>query len=170
MNATHKTPPPFALEGKEDRIEAFQLWKQRMDIFSQTTEKTQDKLVPYIVKSLDDAGLKAYNVFQLSEEDKKNPAKIYEKFEELLNISRPNFRAERLDYFYMRQQKGETLDAFYIRCREKAKTCDFEPEEEKEFFLILLVASTPLKDMTGNKSLMTMEALVCCSRRVRKSP
>jgi hypothetical protein len=168
MNATHETPPPFALEGKGDRIEAFQLWKQRMDIFSQTTEKTQDKLVPYILKSLDDAGLKAYNAFQLSEEDKKNPAKIFEKFEELLNISKPNFRAARLDYFYMRQQKEETLDAFYIRCREKAKTCDFEPEEEKEFFLILLVASTPLKDiqkwLISQKKTVTLEKVLAEGR------
>ncbi|ELU01687.1 hypothetical protein CAPTEDRAFT_214886 [Capitella teleta] len=131
-------------------------------------KKKQDKLVPYILKSLDDAGLKAYNAFQLSEEDKKNPAKIYEKFEELLNISKPNFRAARLDYFYMRQQKEETLDAFYIRCREKAKTCDFEPEEEKEFFLILLVASTPLKDfqkwLISQKKTVTLEKVLAVGR------
>ncbi|ELU13661.1 hypothetical protein CAPTEDRAFT_190238 [Capitella teleta] len=108
------------------------------------------------------------NISELSEEDKKNPAKIYEKFEELLNIFRPNFRAARLDYFYMRQQKEETLDAFYIRCREKAKTCDFEPEEEKEFFLILLVASTPLKDfqkwLISQKKTVTLEKVLAEGR------
>ena len=139
-------PPTFSLNMSDGNEEKFALWKQRMGIYSLTTGKTGEALVPFILRALDDEALKAYNSFQLTPEQAKVPENIYKKFEELLNISKPNFRAARLDYFYLRQKDTETMDSFYIRCREKARACDFEGQEEKEFFLILLLASTPIAE------------------------
>ena len=70
-----------------------------MDIFSTTTGKRGEDLVPYILKGLDNTGLKAYNAFDMTHADRRDPTRIYEKFEEVLNISKTNFRATRLDYF-----------------------------------------------------------------------
>ena len=82
----------------------------------------------------------------MTDADRRDPTRIYETFEEVLNISKTNFRATRLDYFYLRQLPDESLDNFYIRCKDKAKSCQFTAEVEKEMFLILVLANTPLPD------------------------
>ena len=73
-----------------------------MDLFSIRLNKKGPDLVPYILSSLDDDALRAFNTFPLTEEQQKDPKEIYSCFETLLDISKPNFRAARLDYFYLR--------------------------------------------------------------------
>ena len=47
-------------EDNGELTERFSLWKQRMEIYSQITNKKNEHLVPYILQSLDDEGLKIY--------------------------------------------------------------------------------------------------------------
>lgn len=88
-------------------------------------------MVPYLLQSLDYEGLKIFNSFNLSAEEMKVPANIYKKFEERLNISKPNFRTARLDLHFYDQEDGETIDTFYTRCKEKMGECTFNADEEK---------------------------------------
>ena len=93
-------------------IEAFKLRKQKMGIYFSITVKKDENQIPFILKGCEDEGLRRYNTFKLSEEDKKKPDVLWSRFEEQLKISRPNFRAARLDLHYMYQKKEETLNGF----------------------------------------------------------
>lgn len=144
--------------GKGDKTEKYNLWKQRMEIYSGVTGKKDADLVPYILQGLDDEGLKMYNTFILTDEEKKQPKKIYEKFEERLNILKPNFRTARLDLHFFYQEADETLDDFYTRCKAKTKDCNFTNNEEKERFIEQLLASTPMDDF--RKWLLDQDATI----------
>ena len=67
-------------------------------------------------------GLIIFNSFTLSAHNKKDPVKIYEQFEDRLNISKPNFHTARLDLHFHYQQTDESLDEFYTRCKKKQRT------------------------------------------------
>ena len=95
---------------KGDQTERFSLWKQRMEIYSQITDKKNDHLVPYILQGLDDEGLKIYNAFNLTPAERVNPQRILEKFEVRLKITKPNFRAAQLDLYFCYQGKDESMD------------------------------------------------------------
>ncbi|KAK6175812.1 hypothetical protein SNE40_014200 [Patella caerulea] len=144
--AQHRAPPPMTFSGKGDKTETYTLWKQRMNIYSSTTGKTGEKLVPYILEALDDDCLKIFNTFDLTQDERKNPDAIFQKFEERLKISKPNFRAARLDLHFYYQRKDETLDEFYTRCKEKTAQCEVNANEEKERILEQILASTPIPD------------------------
>ena len=66
----------------------------------------------------------------MTDEEKKDPKKIFEQFEERLKISKPNFRTARLDLHFYYQSKDESLD-FYTRCHEKTKDCEFTDDEKR---------------------------------------
>ena len=120
----------FAIKG--DKTEKYNLWKQRMMIFSQTQNKKDAALVPYILQGLDDEGLKIFNSFNLTEAQLKEPKNIFNKFEERLKISKPSFRAARLDLHFYYQKEDESVDEFYTRCRQKIADCEYTEDEAKE--------------------------------------
>lgn len=144
--AMARPPPQMQFEGTDDKTEKFELWKQRINLYSLTNNKTGEALVPHLLQALDDEGLKIYNSFNLSADDKKLPEKIFQKFEERLKIHKTNFRTARLDLHFFYQQSEETVDAFYTRCCDKTKYCDFSADEVKERFIEQLLASTPIED------------------------
>ena len=135
-----------------------------MEIYSQITNKKNENLVPYILQGLDDEGLKIYNAFNLTAAERTNPQRIFEKFEERLKITKPNFRAARLDLHFYYQGKDESMDDFYTRCRKKSADCTFTPEEEKERFVEQLLASTPIEDfkkwLLAQKADVTIETVL----------
>lgn len=61
-------------------MEAFELWQQWMEIYSKTTGLEDECLVPYVLEALDDKGLKAYNSFNLTADEQKQPETIFLKF------------------------------------------------------------------------------------------
>ena len=141
----HKAPS-IEFSNKKDLDGRYQLWKQRLGFFSQTSSKTGKHLVPYMLEGLDDEGLKIFNSFGLTAAEKEDPKNIYDKFEERLNICKPNFRAARLDLHFYYQNKTETLDDFYTRCKNICSTCAFQPAEEKERIIEQILASTPIPE------------------------
>ena len=138
--------------------------KQRKMLFSQITGKEDRDLVPFILQGLDDEGLKIYNAFDLTAEQRKDPGYIFLKFEERLQIAKPNFRAARLDLHFYYQEKEETLDDFYTRCKKKTAECNFSSKEEKERIIEQLLASTPIDDfrrwILGQNDEVTMESVL----------
>lgn len=56
-----------------------------MDIYSKTSGKTGENLVPFILEALDDDGLKIYNTLYMTEEQKKSPEAIFTKFIQATN-------------------------------------------------------------------------------------
>jgi hypothetical protein len=153
-----KDAPKFEFINKADLVQRFSLWKQRIKLFAKTEGIRDQDLSSYIQQALDDDGLKIYNSFRLSEENAANPEHIFKQFEDRLNISKPNFRAARLDLHFFYQKPDETLDDFYTRCREKANDCSFSDDEVKERFIEQLLASTPIEDF--RKWLLSQEETI----------
>ncbi|KAK6170572.1 hypothetical protein SNE40_018935 [Patella caerulea] len=169
--AQHRAPPPMTFSGKGDKTETYTLWKQGINIYSSTTAKTGEKLVPFILEALDDDGLKIFNTFDLTQDERKNPDAIFQKFEERLKISKPNFRAARLDLHFYYQRKDETLDEFYTKCNEKTAQCEVNPDEEKERILEQILASTPIPDfqkwLLSQKADVTIDAILETGRQYK---
>ena len=69
-------------------------------------------------------GLQRLNASTLTDEDKKDPAKIYKLFDDQLDI-KVNFRIHRMELMTFRQNDNETTDAFVNRARHKGSLCDF---------------------------------------------
>ena len=69
---------------------------------------------------------------------------MWSKSEEQLKITRPNFRAARLDLHYMYQKKDESLNEFVTRCRTKAAKYDFSEQEKSERIIEQILESTPI--------------------------
>jgi hypothetical protein len=161
--------PTMSFAGKGDKTEQYQLWKQRLQIFSDVTGKKDKTLTPYLLQGLDDEGLKIYNSFSLSEDDKKDPSKILKEFEDRLQINKPNFRASRLELHFFYQKQDETLDDFYTRCKEKMEECEFTADEQKERFVEQVLASTPIQDfkkwLLGQEKEITLKDVLTEGRK-----
>lgn len=139
--AASRAPPSLDFGDRNDIVSRFKLWKQRCLLFGQITSQAGEKLVPHILSGLDDAGLTIYNSFELSDDDSKDPAKIFEKFEERLKIAKPNFRSKRLEFRTL-HQNSDTIDEFYTRLMDAAKACEFGPEELPERVIEQFLATT----------------------------
>lgn len=126
-----------------DMAEEFKIFKQRMELCILDNGLTaKAKIATKIKLAIGPQGLRKLNASSLTEDDKKEPEKLWNLFEEQLNI-KVNFRVHRLELMRYKQKPGETLDNFINRCREKARDCDFSEEEISERIIELVINSTP---------------------------
>lgn len=126
-------------------LEAFHLFKQKMEIFFIIKHVKNEEKVPYILSGMDDESLWRYNSWTLTEEEKKNHEYIWSRFEEQMNPSQ-NFRVARLKmHFFYQKQTNETLDEFLTRCRQQAQKCNFRADAMNERILEQIIASTPIQ-------------------------
>ena len=86
--------------------------------------------------------LQRLNAPTLTVEDKKDPTKIYNLFDDQLDI-KVNFRIHRMELMTFRQNEHETTDEFVNRARHKGSLCDFGEPELVERIIELIIASTP---------------------------
>ena len=86
--------------------------------------------------------LQRFNASTLTDEEKKDPAKIYTLFDDQLDI-KVNFRFHRMELMIFRQNENETADEFVNRARHKGSLCDFGEPELVERIIELIIASTP---------------------------
>ena len=143
---TYKNAPTFEFKDKTDLANRFARWKQRIQNHKELENLNDTELALLIQQAVDDEGFAIFDSFHLSDDDKKKPKVIFEKFEQSINSMVPNFRAARIDYHFMYQQPSESFYAFYTRCEEKAKECDFDDGERKERFIEQCLVSTPVED------------------------
>ena len=125
--------------------ETFQLFKQKADLYFSVKKITGENQVNHILLAVGDEGLKRFNSWNLSADDRKNPKTIWEKFEAQLEPSE-NFRVSRLKLRYYRQGKNESLDDFVNRCKLLTMKCKFTGKEMEERLIEQIIASTPLAD------------------------
>ena len=90
-----------------------------------------EKQVSHILLLTGQEGLKRFNSWGLNDEDAKNPAIIWQKFEEQLDPPE-NFRIARLVLQKFKQGEGESLDEFVNKCKLQAQKCDFKDANETE--------------------------------------
>ena len=146
--ATSKAVPRLLITGVVDKQEKYALWKQRLVAFQKTSAKaiTAENLQYYIVEALDDEGLKMFNSFGLTDDELKVPSNIFAKFEERLKISKPNFRAARLELHFLYQMGDESVVEFYLRFKQSVDLCEFTDDQQKERFIEQLLASNGIED------------------------
>ena len=92
-----------------------------------------------------DEGLRRYNSRTLTDDERKNPGTIFDKFIEQLEPSE-NYRISRLKLMHFRQRQDKNLDCFVNRCKLLALKCEFEGHELNERLIELVIAGTPIPD------------------------
>ena len=133
--------------------ETFALFKQKMELYFKIKGiDDPEPQVPYILRGVDDEGLRRYNTWGLTDAQKKNPQVIWTRFEQTLAPSE-NFRISRLKLHHLYMQDNETIDDFVQRCKVQAASCDFTPAETKDRILEQIIAST--RDQEFQKELLS---------------
>jgi len=104
-------------------------------------------VVDHILTGTGDEGIRRFNPWDITADEKKSPTVIWTKLEEQIKgATQQNYRVARLKFHHLRQSTSETLDEFVIRCKEQAGKCDFDPAEADERIIELITASTPIED------------------------
>ena len=112
-------------------------------------------------------GLQRLNASTLTDEDKKDPAKIYKLFDDQLDI-KVNFRIHRMELMAFRQNENETTDEFVNRARHKGSLCDFgEPDADggdyTESFYVITAAQKSRTTATRHEVYANLD-IVCADK------
>ena len=95
--------------------ETFKLFKQRLELYF-VVNKIKIEQVNYILLRVGNEGLKKYNTWLLTEEEKHTPEIIFNVFIEQFE-PKENFRIIHLELMTYKQEAEESLDDFVNRCR-----------------------------------------------------
>ena len=129
----------------QNQADTFKLFKQRIELYFKAKRIEPEDQVVHILLQVGDEGLRRYNSWSLTEDERKDPGKIFEKFMEQLEPSE-NYRISRLKLMHFRQQQDENLDCFINRCKLLALKCEFEDNELNKRLIELIIAGTPIPD------------------------
>ena len=144
--ATPSLQVPVLDWGSPNIAESFKLFKQRLELYFTVKSIKEDEKVPIILLATGEEGLRRYNSWEMSEDDRKKPQKIFSAFLEQLEPA-TNHRVCRLELSKFQQKPSETTDTFINRCRLLAKKCEFTEDEVNERLVELLIASTPIPEL-----------------------
>ena len=117
----------------QDQIRAYDQFQAKAKLWL-AGEKTEPELqYTKIVLMLGDEGLSRWTKFKLSEDDQKDPEKVFKAFRDSLG-SEESFHTARAKLYTFRQQKGETVNELDIRLSRLIDECKFpEPEAISQF-------------------------------------
>jgi hypothetical protein len=73
---------PIMVWDSANVADTFKFFKQKLNIYFQIKEITGEKQIPYILQAVDDEGLRRYNSWTLTAEEKKKPDSIWTRFEQ----------------------------------------------------------------------------------------
>ncbi|CAE1227211.1 unnamed protein product [Acanthosepion pharaonis] len=107
---------------------------------------THEDKVLLILLTAGEEGLRRYNSWSMTDDDRKDPQKIFSAFMEQLELA-TNQHVCRLKLSKYQQKPTETMDIFVNRCRLFAKKCDFTANEVNKCLVELLIASTPIPEL-----------------------
>ena len=108
--------------GAPNVAESFKLFKQKVELYFLLKKITGEKQIPYILWGVDDEGLKRYNSWTLTDDERKDPKEIWRQFKAQLEPVE-NFRVAHLKLHYYTQRADESLDNFVTQCRSQAIKC-----------------------------------------------
>jgi len=125
--------------------EAFKLFKQKMEFYFILNKTKPELQVTNILMKVGDIGLKRYNSWTLTEEEKRSPEFIFNKFLQQLE-PKDNIWVNRLKLISYRQKNEESIDDFVNRCRRLTQRCEMSEREQQQRIIELIAASTPMDD------------------------
>lgn len=156
----------------ENQAETFKLFKQRMELYFKAKRIEEGEQVVHILLQVGDEGLRRYNSWSLTEEERKDPTKIFAKFVEQLEPCE-NYRISRLRLMHYRQRPEENLDCFINRCKLLALKCEFQDNELNERLIELIIAGTPIpdyqKELLGKNKNYTLDEAIQLGRAYEAS-
>lgn len=126
---------------------AFKTFKQYCQlIFNGPLSKKEEKeKATYILLWIGEEGLKVFNSFELSDENKAKTDTIFDKFTKYLE-PKSSFRIGRFQLQGSRKTKDESVDSFMARCKLQAQKCRFsEAEMEKRLIEQLIIGTRERK-------------------------
>jgi hypothetical protein len=145
-----------------NKAEAMQLFKQQCEmVFRRKKIADKQDQVDEILLRAGEKGLKKFNSWGLSDDDKKDPKEVWKKFEDY-GKSNQNFRVARLSIQNMKQlavvepnEEEEPVDEFMSRLRLQTRLCDYRTKvvegetncELDEKLIELLIAGTLYTDV-----------------------
>ena len=97
-------------------VETFKLFKQRLELYFVVNKIKIEGQVNYILLRVGNEGLKKCKTWLLTEEEKRSPEIIFDKFIEQLE-HKEKFRINRVKLMTYKQEAEESLDDFVNRCR-----------------------------------------------------
>lgn len=135
--------------------ESLKVFKARMTLYLEDQNINDDtKKATKIKIASGDEGMRRLLNSGMSEEDQRNPIKIWDLLEdEVDHTVKISFRVHRLEFANIRQQPSETTQQYLSKLREKATKCAFEPAELNERLIEMIILSTPHEDF--RKELLT---------------
>ena len=119
----------------KDQTYAFREWKDFLNSYFVINDVDDEKKWHYILLSAGTRGHELWNSWVLSDDDKKDPAIVFEKFEKHL-VGTLNKWVMRLELASLIQKEGEAVDDFICRLKAKANMCKFDNEENKNIPLV----------------------------------
>ena len=142
-----------------NQADTFKLFIQRIELYFKAKRiEPEDQVVHILLQG--DEGLRRYNSWTLTDNERKNPGTIFEKFIEQLEPSE-NYRIRRLKLMHFRQRQYENLDCFVNRCKLLALKCELEGNKLNERLIELVIAGTPIpdfqKELLGKNKTFTLD-------------
>ena len=129
--------------------DSFSAFKERMTLYlADVGINDKEKMARKIQIALRDEGIRRITNSGLSNDDRKDPDKIYALFTSQLDASVIiNFRVHRLEFAQLGQRGDENTCDYVSRLREKAKHWKFSDGELTERIIEQVVLTTPLEDL-----------------------
>ena len=129
-------PPSFSWD-EPDLPHAFKRFKRYCEILLKTStyaEKPGDQLVNYILLWLGPQGLEIFDSWTMSDEDRKTPAKVWDKFSEYFE-PKTNYRLNRYQMRNIKQEEGEPVDSFIRRLKTHSQKCNYNAEQLEDHLI-----------------------------------
>ena len=153
----------------DSAAEMFRLFKQKLILVCEDNDVTVPASIARKIKiGIGDEGLRRLNASGLTEEQLKDPERIWSFFEDHLRVN-INFRIQRLILMQMRQRTEECLDDFVTRARTQALHCEFDDRDLQERIIELVIAGTPIelfrRELLGKGRNLTLADVIKLGRQ-----
>ena len=110
-----------------DPSQALKLFEQKCNLYFSVKDIKKEKQVDHILLFSGEPGLKFYNSWGLTEEEKKDPEVVWNRLQTQIK-PKTNFRLAGLVLQKLKQENGESIDDFVARCKLQAYKCNFREE------------------------------------------
>ena len=132
--ASNTLPYPTFDWKSSDQLRSFDIFQAKAELWLAGEKVEKELQYTKIVLMLGDEGLSRWSKFKLSDDDKKKPDTVFQKFKDSLGKD-ISFRTARATlYNSFRQQKGETAAELDVHLSQLIDECKFpEPPEIEEF-------------------------------------
>ena len=127
----NSVPLPILNWDAPDKCDAFDEWFDFMSSYFAINNVSDSKKYHYIILSAGHKGHELWKTWMLSEEDRKKPELVFDKFKEHM-IGTVNKWVMRLELSMIMQKENEPVEDFVCRLKTKASMCKFRDTSTRD--------------------------------------